>query len=87
MPNKKAAEKAFRQTKKHTAKNARAKTNIKALLSQFASFVKDGKKDEAKATFLKVQQAMAKAAREHIIHGNKAARKIGSAQKSLNTIK
>ncbi|MDO8583764.1 MAG: 30S ribosomal protein S20 [bacterium] len=87
MPNKKAAMKAYRQTKKRTVKNNRVKTHIKALTHQVADMVKGGKKDEALVLARKLQQAVAKAAKEHIIHKNKASNKTAAVYKKIASLK
>lgn len=76
MPNKHAAIKDLKKNKRRAAKNARIKTHLKALLHQFQALAKEGNKKEASTLAPKIQQAFAKAARHHVIHANKAARKI-----------
>ena len=87
MPNKRAASKALRQTKKNTAKNARMKTHIKKLSQHLIAAVKAGKKDEAIKLAHTLQQAAAKAGKLHIFHKNKAGRTASAAQKTINAIK
>ena len=87
MPNKHAAIKALRQTKKHTTKNMRMKTHVRALTHQVHSLIKAGKKDEAVQTGRKLQQIIAKAAKTHLLHKNTAANKTSSLQRALNAMK
>ncbi|MBM3204573.1 30S ribosomal protein S20 [Candidatus Uhrbacteria bacterium] len=84
MPNKAAAAKALRQTKKHTVKNQRMKMHVKALIHQVQALAKEGKRDEALQTGRKLQQAIAKAARASVFHKNKAANKISALHKMLS---
>ncbi|HEU0051230.1 MAG TPA: 30S ribosomal protein S20 [Patescibacteria group bacterium] len=87
MPNKQAAMKAFRQTKKRTAKNRRVKTHLKALTHEVLTLIKAGKKQEAAGASKKLQQALGKAAKEHVIHKNKAAHHTSSVQKAVAAMK
>jgi len=87
MPNKRAASKALRQTKKNTAKNARMKTHIKKLSQQLNAAVKAGKKDDAVKIARTLQQAAAKAGKLHVFHKNKASRTISAVQKTINSAK
>lgn len=87
MPNKHAAIKDLRKNKKRAARNLRTKTNVKALMKLMKELVKDGKKKEALELMPKLQQAVAKAGKNHVMHVNKAARKISSAQRLMNTAK
>ncbi len=83
MPNKHAAEKDLRKNVKRAAKNNRMKTHVKSLSKQLITLVKEGKKDEAKTLGRKLQQALAKAAKNHVFHPNKAARKISALHVAL----
>ena len=74
MPNKHAAEKDLRKNHKHAAHNTRIKTNVKQLLKNTQTLIKEGKFAEAKPMALKLQQAIDKAAKHHIVHKNKASR-------------
>ncbi len=87
MPNKHAAAKALRQTKKHTSKNFRMKSHIRALTHKVKDLINAGKKEEAIQAGRKLQQAIAKAAKTHLLHKNTAGNKTSSIQKALNTMK
>jgi len=84
MPNKHAAIKDLRKNKRRALRNLREKTNVKALIKQLKSFVKEGKKSEAMTIVSKLQQAAGKAAKRNVIHPNKARRITSQAMKSLS---
>lgn len=84
MPNKHAAIKDLRKNKRRAARNLREKTNIRALIKQLEQFVKEGKMTEALAVTTKLQQASAKAAKNHVIHRNKARRLTSYAMKKTS---
>ena len=83
MPNKHAAEKDLRKNIKHAVKNARMRMHTKSLMHQMIALLKEGKLDEAKKLAPKLQQAMDKAARAHVLHANKAARLTASAHRAI----
>jgi small subunit ribosomal protein S20 len=85
MPNKHAAIKDLRKSQKRQAHNNRIKTNIKALTKQLDELAKAGKTDELKALASKLQQAVAKAAKENVFHKNRASRKTSKAMKKAFT--
>lgn len=87
MPNKHAAIKDLRKSKKRAITNKRLKTHIKSLTQQLIALAKDGKKSEATGVAQKLQQALGKATRENIIHRNNAGRKTASAHKLINKMK
>lgn len=83
MPNKHAAEKDLRKSRKHAIKNARIKTHVKALTSQLNGLIKEGKKSEAETLRRKLQQALDKAGKSHVFHSNKAGRRVSAASRML----
>jgi ribosomal protein S20 len=85
MPNKHAAIKDLRKNKRRAARNIREKTNVKALIKQLKTLVKEGKKSEAVAVANKLQQAVDKAAKHNVIHVNKARRINSAAMKSVSS--
>lgn len=87
MPNKHAAIKDLRKSKKRAITNKRLKTHIKSLSHQLTDLVKEGKKTEAAGLVQKLQQVLGKATRENIIHRNNASRKTSGAQRLLNKMK
>lgn len=59
------------------------KTHLKSLERSFFGFIKEKKIDEAKATAQRMQQAFDKAAKEHVIHKNRASKNLSSLHRSL----
>lgn len=87
MPNKHAAVKDLRKNRKRAELNARMKTHIKALSSQFKALTKEGKKKEAQDLARKLQQALDKAGKTMVFHKNKASRRVSSVQRSAGAMK
>lgn len=87
MPNKHAAVKDLRKNHKRAELNARMKTHVKALSSQFKSFIKDGKKAEAQDLARKLQQALDKAGKRMVFHPNKASRRVSTVQRTVVSMK
>ncbi|MSR85260.1 30S ribosomal protein S20 [Candidatus Uhrbacteria bacterium] len=87
MPNKHAAIKDLRKSKKHAEKNARMKTHSKSLVRQIKDLIKEGKKAEALALAPKVQKILSKAAKTHVFHKNKSGRVVASIHKALGAMK
>jgi len=83
MPNKKAAMKDLRKSKKKYAQNLKTKAQIKHLWNKSNTLLKAGKKDEAKEVAKSYQQAIDKAAKKGVVMKNKANRKKSSLMKSL----
>ncbi|HVM90785.1 MAG TPA: 30S ribosomal protein S20, partial [Verrucomicrobiae bacterium] len=76
--------KDLRKNKRRAARNMREKTNVKSLIKQLKTLVKEGKKKEALEVATKLQQAAAKAAKKNVIHPNKAGRITSAAMKSVS---
>lgn len=85
MPNKHAAIKDLRKNKRRAARNLRDKTNVKALIKELKTLVKDGKKSEALALVAKLQQATDKAVKKNVLHRNKGRRIASMAMKITST--
>lgn len=83
MPNKHAAIKDVRKNEKHAKHNARIKTHIRSLSRQFKFLVKEKGKADAMTLAQKLQQALDKAAKVHVIHKNKASREISHVKKAI----
>ncbi len=83
MPNKHAAIKDLRKNERRAARNARMKTHVKALAKQLKELVKAGKKPEAVEVSQKLQQAAAKAAKNHVFPLNKTRRMTSAAHKMI----
>lgn len=80
MPIIKSAKKRVRTARKATVRNAKTKRSLRAAVKAF------GKKPSA-STHASAQSAVAKAAKKHVIHKNKAARQqrqLARAAKAAN---
>lgn len=86
MPNKHAAIKDLRKNKRRAARNARVRTNVKALVKKGKDLAASGSAD-LKEHAMKVQQAIDKAVKTGVIHRNAAARKKSALMKKLNAKK
>lgn len=86
MPIKQAAIKDLRKNHKRAAQNLRMKTHIKHLTRSFTDLIKEGKAGEAKEALSKLQQALAKGVKTHILHKNNAQNKVASAFKKVATV-
>jgi len=82
MPNKKAAMKDLRKSKKKYAQNLRTKSQIKHLWNKSNVLLKEGKKEEAKEAIKAYQQAVDKASKKGVVMKNKANRKKSSLMKT-----
>jgi len=85
MPNKKAAAKALRQTKKHALKNRTAKDTIKKTVKQVLRSIEAGELDKATKMLPQLSKIVDKAAKRNIIHKNKASRIKERVAKKVNT--
>lgn len=85
MPNKDAAIKALRQTKKRTAKNVAKKLNIKSLIKKSVRAI-DAKSTEATSLVRSTIKAVDKATKNNVIAKNKANRLKSRLQKKLNSL-
>ena len=75
MPNTKSAVKAARQNIKKRATNLATQTNVRTAVKKFKQLVASGKMDEAKQALSQVYASLDKAAKKHVIHKNRAARR------------
>lgn len=87
MPNKHAAIKDLRKNERRGARNLRMKIHVKSLVKQVKDLVKEGKKKEALEASQKLQQAAAKAAKNHVLHVNKSRRIVSNSAKLLASVK
>jgi len=81
-----AALKAQRQTKKRTARNRQVKERVKDVTKALGKLTAEKKAAEARAALPKLYQILDKAAKEHIIHKNKANRLKSTWMKRVRTI-
>jgi small subunit ribosomal protein S20 len=75
MPVRDSSKKAVRHDKKRTTVNGRRKDAMKKAVKEIKSLVADGNITEAKTKLPAAQKAIDKAAKDNVIHENKAARK------------
>lgn len=84
MPNKTAAMKSLRQSKKRQVTNALIKTDVRAKFKNIDALIKEGKLDEAKKLVQTFQKAIDKAAKRNVISKNKANRKKANLMKKIS---
>ncbi len=82
MPNKSAAKKALRQTKKHALANKQIRTAYKTAVKAVAKAIETGQ--DAKEALRLAQQKLDKAAKKGIIKKNTASRKLSRLMKRAN---
>src|SRR5690349_14508908 len=87
MPIKQAARKALRQSLKNEAHNLTLKRRYKEQTKLFRMQVSLQEFDKAGETYKTLTQALDKAAKEHVIHKNKASRLKSRLAISLNVAK
>ena len=83
MANTKSAKKRALQSDARHARNSSVISSLKSGQKKLRAAIASGKADEAKAEFIKVTQALDKAAKRGIIHKNSADRKKGVFNKAL----
>ncbi len=83
MPNTNAAKKAERQQKRRQSKNNRIKRQMQDARKDFEVAVTDNDKEQEDVPVQQYQETIDKAAKERIIHENKAARMKGKMMKDL----
>lgn len=84
MPNKTAAMKSLRQSKKRQVTNSRIKVDVRAKFKNIDTLIKEGKLDEAKKLVSTFQKTIDKAAKKNVISKNKANRKKANLMKKLS---
>ncbi len=75
MPNKQAAKKYLRKSKKRAIRNEAVKIRLKKIIKDTRKLITAGKKEEAKQSLQKAIKALDKAAQNGIIKKNTASRK------------
>ncbi len=83
MPQLQAAKKALRVSARKRVVNDRWRRQLREALHTVRDAITAGKKDEAQAAVLQAQSVIDRAARHHILHRNKAARKKSQLQKAV----
>ncbi|MFM8419767.1 MAG: 30S ribosomal protein S20 [Verrucomicrobiota bacterium] len=84
MPNTKSAEKRVRSTARKAARNRSVKSRLKTLEKKYLSVLASGKADETKAAHADVVSALAKAAKDGVVHRATANRKRSRLALRLN---
>lgn len=87
MPIKKSAFKTLRQSKKRALKNAKIKSDLRALLRRSRQAIQAKKIEEAQDLVKKTLKALDKAAQKGVIKKNTAARKKSRLMKKFNASK
>jgi small subunit ribosomal protein S20 len=86
MPIKQAAKKALRQSNVRRKRNDVLRNRYKSLVKETREFIADHKADDAKKVFVQATQALDKAAKQHIIHRNKASRLKSRLAKAIHVV-
>jgi small subunit ribosomal protein S20 len=84
MPIKKSAKKDLRKSKKRAAFNVSQKRNIKDTIKKIHKALDSNESDEAQTLAKKVVKLLDKAAKQHIIHKNAAARKKSRVYRAIS---
>lgn len=87
MPNKPAAIKALRQTKKATAKHAKIKAGLDLLMRKIIKALAAKAKDELKKLAVEWQKACDKAVKGNVLKKNTANRMKSRLMAKINAIK
>ena len=83
MPNKKAAYRAMKNSKKKHARNVTIKSELKTLIKKFDKLTAAKKTDEAKKIIDGIISKLGRAASKGVVHKNTASRKISRLRKRL----
>lgn len=86
MANIKSSLKRIKVSDKKRRVNRRHKSQLKSFTREFNDFVEAGNKEEALATFKKLDRLYKRAALKNIVSKNKSRRKISKLQQTLNSI-
>ncbi len=86
MANLPAAKKSIRVTKRRTAHNEKIRDRLEALTKKTLKLVELGESKLAKQHFQDAQKAIDKAAKDHIIHPNKASRMKSRLAQKVNNL-
>ena len=83
MPQKRAAYKEIRKSKKRRFRNIQITSELKTLVKEYNVLLAEKKFDQAKEFLKVVVSKLSKAARKGVIHQNTASRKISRLAKKL----
>jgi len=86
MPNKQAAFKALRQSKKRTVRNLKTKDRLKKMIKESRKLIDNKKNDEAKKAVLQSIKVIDRAISKGIVKKNTGARKKSRLMKKLNAL-
>ena len=83
MPQKRAAFKQLRKSKRKHIRNVSVVSTAKTLIKKFNALVSEKKFDEARVFLKKLHSGLAKAASKGVIHKKTASRKVSRLAKKL----
>lgn len=86
MANIKSAIKRIDVTKKQTARNKSAKSEIKTYIKNFEKAIENNDSEKANELFKTVDKKVKQAAAKNIIHKNQASRTTSRLAKKLNSL-
>jgi small subunit ribosomal protein S20 len=86
MANLPAAKKSIRVTKRRTARNEKLRNRIESLTRKTLKLIETGEAKLADQQFQSAQKAIDKAAKNRVIHPNKASRMKSRLAKKLNNL-
>jgi len=86
LPNKKAAFRAMKNSKKKHVRNVTIKSELKTVIKKFDKLTTAKKTDEAKKIIDGIISKLSRAASKGVIHKNTASRKISRLRKRLTTL-
>ena len=75
MPITSSAKKALRNSEKKRVFNIRRKKAVESAVKELKGLIKEGKKEELKNVYSKIQKALDKASKGHTLSKNTASRK------------
>lgn len=87
MPIKQSSIKDVRRIGRRTARNLQVKRGLKKLERTLSRALAANELKAAAEAATKLQQALAKAAKRHILHRNAAARQTGQASRAVNALR
>ena len=87
MANLASSKKAIRQTKKKTARNQKKRNKINTLVKKTMKLISLGEEKLALQQLKSTYKELDKAAKNNIVHPNKAARMKSNLAKKINNIK
>jgi small subunit ribosomal protein S20 len=83
MPHSKSAKKRVKQNEKTRLKNKSLKSAMRSQVKKVSQAIADGDKETAKKELPRAMKLLDKAAKDNVIHENKAAREKSRLQRDL----